>query len=207
MKPMMKTLIAAFAGVLLSFGVLANPFEDQTGWELEKEKKGIKVWLKQEEGKKYMTYRATATFKSSRDKIMATLTDIDRMHEWSGKLKASKEVERLGEFEYVTWTEYDMPFIYDDRDFVMHGKGEQISETAFLILLESKPDGYPEQEGLVRVQDTSQAILIEEIDPTTYRVTQQVYLDPVDIPVGMANGRLAGEAIDFMRDLRDALEQ
>ena len=208
MKTIFKTFIAASAGLMLSFAAFANPFDDQTGWELEKEKKGFTAWTKQEEGKRVKTYRVQGTFKSNRDKIMATLTDPNGYHEWFSKSNASKEVKRMGEFEYIIWTDYDMPFIYTDRDMVLHGKGEQISESAMLILISSASDAYPEQEKYVRVKDTQQAILIEELPGGEYRVTQQVYLDPgEEIGAGLVNGRLGGEAINFMRDLAEALEQ
>lgn len=205
---LVKTLMAGFAALLVTVAAHANPFDDQTGWELAKEKKGFTAWTKQEDGKRVKTYRVTGTFKSSRDKIMALLTDAENYHSWYSKSNASKPVEKLGEYEYVFWSDYDMPFIYTDRDMVLHGKAEQISDNAVLILIEGTPDAYPLQDDYVRVQDTQQAILIEELEGGEYRVTQQVYLDPgEEIGAGLINGRLGGEAINFMRDLADALEE
>ena len=208
MKTIIKTFIAASAGLMLSFAAFANPFDDQTGWELEKEKRGYTVWLKQEEGKRLKTYRVSGTFKSSRDKIINTLTDAEGYHGWFSKSNASKEVKRIGEMEYIIWSDYDMPFIYTDRDMVLHGKGEYLNDTQALIIVTSAHDAYPAQDKYVRVKETEQAFLLEDLGNGDFRVTQQVYLDPgEDIPAGLANGRLAGEAINFMRDLADALEE
>lgn len=199
--------ILALGMVFGASGAMADAGYD--GWELAKEKNGVRVFMKQEEGKRFMSYLVDATIPGSPAVVDSVVRNVEGMPDWWGKIKTARQLEQMGENEYLVYMVYNMPFIYSDRDFVQHAKAEFNEDTGEVIVrIANAADKYPEQRRLKRVQESYQIWKMTPVGADKVKIVLQGNTDiGDDIPVGIANDMMPGEQIDMVSGLIEAVAE
>lgn len=203
-----KFLMAAL--VVIGMGSTAAIADSSyEGWDLAKEKNGIKVFMKQEEGKRFKSYLVEATVPGSPAIVDKVVRDVSGMPDWWGKIKTAKQLKQMGDNEYLVYMVYNMPFIYSDRDFVQHAKAEFDEETGNVVVrIDNAADQYPEQRRLKRVKDSYQIWRMTAVDANTVKIVLQGNTDiGDDVPVGMANSMMPDEQIAMVSGLISAVKK
>jgi len=203
-----KHITAAFMALGLAIGA-GSTFADSgyDGWTLEKEKNGIRVFMKQEEGKRFKSYLVDATVPGSPAVVDQVVRNVEGMPDWWGKIKTAKQLKQMGENEYLVYMVFNMPFIYSDRDFVQHAKAEFDEETGNVtVRIANAADQYPEQRRLKRVQDSYQIWKMTPVGDNQVKIILQGNTDiGDDVPVGMANSMMPDEQIAMVSGLISAV--
>ncbi len=203
-KFMMMALVALGLGT--GTALADNGYE---GWDFAKEKNGVKVFMKQEDGKRFKSYLVEAVVPGSPAIVDKVVRNVEGMPDWWGKIKTARQLKQMGDNEYLVYMVYNMPFIYSDRDFVQHATAEFNDETGDVVVrIENAADQYPEQRRLKRVQESYQIWRMTAVDAENVKIVLQGNTNiGDDVPVGMANSMMPDEQIAMVSGLIDAVKK
>lgn len=131
--------------------VLFLPFHGDE-WELKKDKNGIKLFTKLEEGYDIKAVRAETTFHAPLETCVAVLRDIDHLGELFPDCKKVEKVEQ-DEASQIHYLQLKAPWPVTDRDgaFGLKYSYNAVEQT---VIIEAKmvSGAYPEQDGHVRLK-------------------------------------------------------
>lgn len=138
----MKSLSALFI-------VLFLPFHGD--WELKKDKNGIKLYTKHEEGYAIKAVRAETTFHASLETCVAVLRDIDHLDELFPDCQKVVKVKQ-DETSQIHYLQLKAPWPVTDRDGAF-GLKYSYDSNKEMAIIEAKmvQDVYPAQDGFVRL--------------------------------------------------------
>jgi hypothetical protein len=129
--------------------VLFLPFHGE--WELNKDKNGIKLYTKHEEGYAIKAVRAETTFHASLETCVAVLRDIDHLGELFPDCKKVEKVKQDANSQ-IHYLQLDAPWPVTDRDGAFGLKYSFDSAQNQVTINAKMVEGaYPEQEGFVRL--------------------------------------------------------
>ena len=141
---------------LIIAGVVANWIWVRSGsneWEKALDEDDIVVHTWKEPGKFLLQMKATKRIKSKLGAFVSVMQDVDAMCE-EGCFEA-RIVKRMDSdtSQYVyTYSLFDMPFPFTDREWVLENKFRQDPETHEIIYkIDATPHIVPPKEGLVRI--------------------------------------------------------
>jgi len=174
--------------ILVSLLLLSTfPFHDG-GWELKKDKEGIKVYTKHVEGSGLKAIKATTIFNASLETCAAVLRDIDHLTELFPDTKVAKKISQT-ENDQIHYLEMDAPWPVTDRDgsFLLVYKYDAVAKT-LLVDAKMKPDAYPVQDGIIRLQKGGGTWTFKRIDATHTSLEYFFHGEPGgNIPLWLAN--------------------
>ena len=138
----MKTLSALLI-------VLFLPFHGD--WELKKDKNGIKLYTKHEEGYAIKAVRAETTFHAPLETCVAVLRDIEHLDELFPDCKKVEKVKQ-DETSQIHYLQLKAPWPVTERDGAF-GLKYSYDSAKDMAVVEAKmvPDIYPAQDGFVRL--------------------------------------------------------
>jgi len=204
----MKKFVAALFALVLIPGIAgAEVLKPDAGWELEKDKKGVKVYLKQEEGRKIKSFWAETTLDAPIEKVIAALQNIEDMPNWMPNCKETKLLERPSETEMVFYMVLDLPMV-SDRDYVQRTVGEELPGGGIKMTAQAiEYDAKPPVDGKVRITDAEFTTILMPVEGGTKTVIQQIgYTDPgSNMPAWIINGQLTGTPYKMMRNLHELI--
>src|SRR4029450_9444632 len=124
----------------------------QYKWKLSKEKDGIKVFLAENPKSKFKSIRVECTLPGSFDKLIAVLTNVDRLKDWVYNTKTSYLIKKITPYDLYYYTETSIPWPMTNRDAVVHLKITRDSLQRFVkVTSENENRFVPEKKGKVRV--------------------------------------------------------
>ena len=145
----MKFLVRLICTILFSV-VFLNGISQN--WKLDKNKDGIKVYLAENPKSKFKSIKVETTLPGTYDKLIAILTDIDRLKGWVYNTKMSYLIKKLSPYDLYYYTETSIPWPMENRDAVVHLRIMRDSLQRFMkVISENENRFVPEKEGKVRV--------------------------------------------------------
>lgn len=147
--PIMKYII------LLSFNLLflmTTSAQKAGPWELKKNKKEIKVYVRNNPASPIKELKMEFTVKASMSAIVRLLQDVAAIPDWVYKCPEAYHLEKVSHSEEVYYNRMDFPWPLDDRDLIVRNKLVQDPITK-VVRSESfnEPTFIAEKEGLVRI--------------------------------------------------------
>lgn len=125
-------------------------FSFSSGWMLEIEEKGVKVFTKTIEGEPIKATRAIAEYDASPERILSILSDPSQSMKWMDRVAMSKMIRRVDANSFYVYSLIELPWPMDNRDVVVRTdisrEGERI-----IVSITNSPSEYPEQEGVIRM--------------------------------------------------------
>ena len=106
----MKTIL-----LLLIFAFLGTTSIGQENWELQKDKKGIKVWTKDYPNSKFKQFKATTKIKAELKNVVAVFLDVENMGAWYDRVEKVTLVEKVSEVEGIYMIDFELPWPVADR--------------------------------------------------------------------------------------------
>jgi len=133
--------------------VLFLPFHGE--WELKKDKNGIKLYTKHEEGYAIKAVKAETTFHAPLETCIAVLRDIDHLGELFPDCKKVEKVKQDANSQ-IHYLQLKAPWPVTDRDGAF-GLKYSYNADQDMVIIEAKmvPGEYPEQDGFVRLKKGS----------------------------------------------------
>ncbi len=136
---------------LLPISLSAQPIDE--GWELKREKGGIKVYLKEAEDSDIKELKFETELEASLSSLAAILTDVAGFDDWVYASVKSETITKLSDTEVIYYTEIDFPWPMSNRDLVLHSKFWQDPHTlAIHSQSYSVHEKMPEVDGNVRMK-------------------------------------------------------
>ncbi len=126
--------------------------EAKPAWEEIKNEGGIKVWRKSTKGNRLVDFRGTALVKAPLAKVIAVISESDRLCEWRDRCSKAYRVERRGDDKQVVYYRLDSPPLIADRDVLVEATCESDGKGGVLCPFKSiKHPKDPKPSGVVRM--------------------------------------------------------
>ncbi len=194
----MKKLTVTTLTLLLTAGML---FAE--GWELAKDKNGIRVFTQDIAGKSVDKFKGVAVVDAPLAVIIEVLKDVNNYHLWYGSCKLQRRLKQYSPLESLVYHVQKVPVI-TNRDVVVHGKitVDYTKGTASQVMRAVKSE-YKKDSGNVRMPSMDGKFLMKSISPSSTRVTYIMQVDPGgSVPGWLANSTAKKQPYTTLEGLR-----
>jgi hypothetical protein len=177
-------------------------------WKFIKEKDGIKVYTRQQEGSPVKSFMGVADMKSGMDKIYAIVADVRGSDQWDDNIRELKLLSGIKDVSFRYYLIYSTPWPLQNRDLCVEATITKDNATGDIVVFsQSRPQLIPLQKDLVRIKDYWQKWTIHPIDKTHTRLTIEGTVDPGgNVPAWLANMVLTDTPLKMLRDIRKRVE-
>jgi hypothetical protein len=161
----------------------------QVDWKLRTEKDGIKVYTAQAPESKVKSIKVEAEFISSPAQLVALLMDVNTAAEWLYHVKSSALVKQVSPSELYYYSEVNLPWPAQNRDYVGHLTVTQNPETKVVTICGPVVSGLvPEKKGIVRITASTGKWTITPIGNDQIKVEYALHTDPAgSLPSWLVN--------------------
>jgi hypothetical protein len=161
----------------------------QTNWELKNEKSGIKVYTSTVTDSKFKAIKVDCEVKATLSEIVKVLLDIKNGPEWLYHTKSCTLIKQVSPDELYYYSEINIPWPVQNRDFVAHLNVHQNPETKVVTIDGPAVPGFvPVKSGIVRVQSSKSLWVITPLTKERIKVVYTLQLDPGgNLPAWLVN--------------------
>lgn len=154
---------------------------------------GFKTYAKQEDGKRFRSFKAEGIFNTSVLSFVRMITDFDNMKKWTWHAIDSKMLKKVSPTEYYFYVTHDSPYGVPDRDVALHMMIEpQTKNRPYItVAIRAVPDYIPPKPPFVRMTAEEMNIKITPLADDKIHVVNEGYVDP--------GGNMASWAINFVQ--------
>lgn len=169
---------------------------------------GIAVHTRPMAESSFQEFRGRTVVPAPLDSVLATILDGDRFHEWFPDCPRSELLERNGDVQ-LQYTVTAAPWPVSDRDAIYEmAVSRDESGGSALVRVGVRPDAYPLQDSMVRVEKAKGSWTLRSVDADRTEVTFQMHLEPGGgIPAWLANARVVDTPKGAMVGLRARFAQ
>ena len=180
-------------------GIAQVPFAqvfEQKEWSLAKEKDGISVYTRKVEGYQIKQTKVETIVDLPINVLYEVLIDFDHHDDWMVNFSNSELLTSADSTSYIYYIEVGAPWPIMDRDLVIKGSLEYMSDS-LVILSTNKVEGYKEErDKFVRIPMMNGQWQFEKIDEQRTKVTNSTHGDPGGmIPSWIVNIKLVADPI------------
>src|SRR3569833_2908833 len=172
----------------------------QTDWKLKNEKDGIKVYVGAVPDSKFKAIKVDCELNTTLSQLVKVLLDIKTCPEWVDHTKSCTLIKQVSPSELYYYSEINIPWPAQNRDFVAHLKVHQNPETKVVTVDGPAVDGFvPEKDGIVRVHSSKGLWILTPVKKGGVKVVYTLQTDPGGaIPAWLVNMLVAsGPMISF----------
>jgi len=196
-----KTYLFVFIALLF---LSVNSFAD--GWKQIANEDNITVFSKDAKNA-IIPFKATGIIHSSLRDVLEALKDTDSKNLWSPKLKSVKLHKILNQKEYLFSEFYKTPWPATDREFLLKGKIQKISNTMYEVSAHSIDNGKLANDDHIQAQVEYINIILEEVSPNQTRIQFEFLGDMKGwMPVWLTNLIQKKWPLRFIQGLRRHLK-
>jgi hypothetical protein len=176
-------------------------------WDFIKEKDGIKIYTRIENGRSLKSYKAITDINAPAQKIFTLMEDVNNTDWWDKKLTQIKVLflDKGKKVQY--YMVYDLPWPVVDRDLCV-----DVTITNDLVSGERKINAVsnnevvPERKDMVRIKDYRQTWTITPAGNEMTHIVLDGFVDPSgSVPVWISNLLIIESPLKAINGLRDAL--
>ena len=179
----------------------------QGEWELKREKKGIAIYVREQENNPLKEYRAQAKISQPLTKVIRFLTDIDRHPEWVFRCTGLSILKSHSTNQVWYHTTYDIPWPMKDRDLTAKASSRQNPDgSSFEMLTTNILVDYPLADGVIRMPAYREWVVLEKINSGNTLFSVEGYADPGGkVPPWLVNMFLVDGIYDSVEKAREIL--
>lgn len=154
---------------------------------------GLKTYAKQEDGKRFRSFKVEATMDGTMESFVRMVTDFDGYKKWSWHALESKLLKKVSPTEYYFYVTHDSPYGVPDRDVALHIVIEPQTPTRHFLSLKisAVPDFIPERPPFVRMIAEDMTAKVTPMPNGKLHIVNEGYVDP--------GGNMASWAINFVQ--------
>lgn len=178
-------------------------------WIFVKEKNGIKIYTRKEEGEVLKSFRGEAIFNTSFEKISSKLGTKNNFDWWDEDLRDVRIID-IEENKYISYyLMYPVPWPLSNRDLCAKATITIDEEQKRKIIhAQPIPTAVPERKGCIRIQKFYQKWDVQEIDDEHVNVILEGFIDPAGaVPAWIYNMVITETPLKVMRALRSHVEE
>ncbi len=193
MKKILSAMLLSLPLAMLSPSSYASNYDDEpstttqthgqavNGWTLVKDDAvhNIKAYAKQEDEKKFRTFRVEALMDAPLETVARVQFDVDNIKKWFWSTSESKLLKKVSDHEFYYYQVYRTPLV-PDRDVVIHAVIEPYSaKKGFMGLrINAVPDFLPTKAGLVRMAAHDISFKFTPVGNDKTKLEFEGYIDP-----------------------------
>lgn len=193
---------------ILVLSILSAPLFAQDGWQLERDKNGVKVYTRKTQTSNMKDSRAIAIVNSDSKEVLSILTDFENHWKWMDRIKISRTLKKVSDSEFYVYYEALAPWPVSNRDLVT--KYKIMLDPSGKVTLESvgEPNYIPQKDGIVRVPE---AVSSWEIIPMEDNKVQIIFTNHShpggNIPDWLANMTATDNPFNTLMKLKETVEK
>lgn len=202
-----------FYFALLAFAVLFSSqnasAQTKDGWELKRDKGGIKVYVRDSPDSKIKELKFTTKVEASLSTIAAVLTHVEGFDDWVYASVDSKTIKKASDTEVYYYTEIDFPWPFENRDLVLHSKFWQDAKTLAIHSQTTSAHWMEDnKKGLVRITKADLKWSFTPLGNGIVKVDYYLNSDPGgNIPAWMVNLAADQGPLQTMVKFKEMLEK
>ena len=140
--------------IMIGFLFLSYTLPGQD-WELKDEEDGIKVYTRQVNNSDIRAVKVESTVEATLSELAAVILDIPASSEWIYATKVCRVEKTLSPTEFIYYSEIDVPWPVNNRDFIVRVKVDYDPVTNRMTVSgENLPAYLPEKPDVVRIMHT-----------------------------------------------------
>ena len=164
----MKSISLIFFLIGFLFQTTAS---SQQPWTLKKEKNGIKVFARKNNGFKFDELKVESVFDGKISQLAAVIFDVNHQRDWVYKTIKSDLVKEVNASDIFYYTEIDAPWPFNNRDLVVHMTVQQNKKTKVTTIVAKNVDEYiPTKKDIVRDLKNSTLSSLVRVSGATYNI-------------------------------------
>lgn len=151
-------------------------------WVLVKNDKlrNIKTFAKQEDGKRFRSFKVEASLEGTAETGARVLLDFDNYNKWYWEVQESRLIKKVSATEYYLYLVHRAPFSLPNRDVILHASVEPQTKSKKEITLRVKavPDFLEQKPPLVRMQAEDMTVTFTPQANNHVLIEAEGYVDP-----------------------------
>jgi hypothetical protein len=179
----------------------------QDGWELVKDKDGIKVYTRKAENIDFKEFKGTVTIDQSVSSFLAVISDVENLTEWVYSIVKAKKLRQTGDTLLIYYAESKVPWPFDNRDAVYEEKVSWDNTNRILMVnINCLPEYTKPKDGIVRIPFAKGFWRVEELENHHIKVTFRMLVDPGGtIPAWLANAFVVDSPFETLKGLTEVI--
>ena len=196
---MYKTIILSI--IFCSCFIL--PVVAQNDWKFMTEKDGIKVYAKAVPESKVKALKVECIINASAAQLVALLLDVKAAERWVSHTKSCTLLKKVSDAELYYYSEVDLPWPLENRDFVAHVKVSQDPGTKVVTVnAPAIPGVIAPKKGIIRISQSKGLWYITPLDKGKVKVSYSLQVDPGGIiPAWAVNALAAQGPLESFRNM------
>lgn len=140
----------------------------------------IKTYAKQEDGKRFRSFKVEAVMNTSLETITRVLLDFENYGRWYWEVREAKLLRKDAATDYYFYMVHRAPYGLPDRDVILHAVIEpQTSTRKFIsLMISSEPNMLPLKPPLIRMTAENMRIKITPFPDNQVLLEAEGYIDP-----------------------------
>ena len=179
----------------------------QAEWELSKDEDGIRIYTRQRENSRLLSYRIETEIAGSLDVVYQQVIDFQENKKYLERIDSLRVIEKDQDQKILVYMMFNVPWPFRDRDFVNRMRIDVQRDT---ITLKSSPapDQMPARDGVLRIKEFSeQWVLTRKTDNRT-ALSLQGHADPGgSLPDWIINLFVVKEPHTLVRGIKREVEK
>lgn len=154
----------------------------------------IRTWIKQEDGKRYRSFKVEASLNSSMRSLVRTLLDVRNYDKWYWEVIDAQLLRQLSPTEYQIYLKHRAPHGFPDRDVpaILSFEPQTGNNPTLVLRVRAVPDLLPVKKGYIRMEAEDMIIHLTPVGRREVRIVAEGYVDP-------GRGRVPGWAINYIQ--------
>ncbi len=196
-------------GIVLFLLITQLSVKAQNDWVLSTDKNGIKVYTSIMQGSKIKAVKVECSFNASLSQFVAVLFDIKNTKDWVYHTKSCELVKQVSPTELYYYSEINLPWPAENRDFVAHLTLTQNPENKVVTIDGPSVPGLVEQKKkIVRIENSKGKWVITPTVGNTIKVEYSLHVDPGgSLPAWLVNMFAAEGPTQIFENLKIQLQK
>ena len=149
----MKIILILIVGITVVHDALLSQDSRDQSWKMAKEKNGITIFTRDSEASRVKEVSAQTYFDTNLTTLVAVFLDIPSYPDWVRYCKLSKLLDQTGPQDLYYYSEFKVPFPFDNRDLIQYLNIQQHPESREVtVTLSNQPSLIPEVKDIVRMR-------------------------------------------------------
>lgn len=192
--------------LLMIFTLISKGSFGQKDWELQKDKKGIKVWTKDYPNSSFKQFKATTKLKAELKNVVAVFLDIENMGIWYDRVEKVTMVEKISEMEGTYKIDFELPWPVKDRISAVRATLSHDSNTNVVTVRTKYEDGVIKNPDRLLVTDIHSEWILTPIDGGYVEIFHKGYMHPAgSLPAWIANSGVREGPVKTLTALKEVL--
>lgn len=196
--------LALLGGVLGMSSAHANDLEELRDYPVSKDEwrmskydktREIKVYIKNEEGKRIRSFKVEAVFNNPIEDLARLQADVDSYSKWYFLTMESRLLKKVSDKEFIFYMVHEAPLTMPRRDVIMRAVIEPMSRTHpfVYIRMTSIPDYLPPKPPYVRMESEDYTIKFTPLGKNKTLLESEGFINPGGVSPTWAINFLQGK--------------